>query len=211
MHMSLARIRRITLAAFVTLAAALPGQALASTDAAAAEGFIQKLGENAVATLSGEDATLEQREAVVRGLLRENLDLELMGRFVLGPAWRGASEEERAEYLDLFADYVVTSYARRLGGYSGQQFRITNTGGAGRADVMVQTEITQEGAPPIRAGWRVRGYDDGGLKIIDVVVEGISMLQTERSQFDSLIRQGGMAGLLETLRVQLSKFSAKSG
>ena len=180
------------------------------TDQDAARAFMQTLGDKAISVLADGDQDLEARQISVQDLLRSNLELVSMSRFVLGAGWRKASEAERTEYVEVFSDFVVRSYSRRLSAYGGQQFEITGTAAAGKRDAIVFTRILQEGEPPIKAGWRVKTGADGALKIVDVVVEGVSMLQTQRSEFESVVRRSGLEGLMEALRKKLDQLSAAS-
>ena len=74
--------------------------------------------------------------------------------------------------------------------------------------MLVLTKISRPSGPPIKAGWRVRETKNGH-KILDVMVAGVSMVVTQRSEFRSVIRRRGVTGLIETLRLQVSKFSAQ--
>ncbi len=200
------------LACFFIIAAGLssPAQAKTKTDADQATDFIRSLADQAVEVLRDADAPLSTRENGVQKLLRENLDLKTMGQFALGAQWRTASPEEREEYLTLFSEYVVRSYARRLGGYTGQTFKIEGNGPAGQYDALVNTVIVADNQPEIKAGWRVRTAADGTLKIIDLLVEGVSMLQTERAQFDSVMQTDGLPGLISSLQDRLKRIDAQS-
>ncbi|WP_425404692.1 MlaC/ttg2D family ABC transporter substrate-binding protein [Hwanghaeella sp.] len=193
---------------------ALPsgGIAAETTDQKEAAAFLQELGDNAIAVLANKDQPRDEREETVQALLRENLELETMGRFVLGPEWRKADDAQRASYLELFSEFVVRTYSKRLGEYGGQQFEVTGTSQAGKADALVVTAITSgDGSPPVKAGWRVKTDRDGKLKIVDVIVEGVSMLQTQRSEFDSVVRRSGLDGLMALLKEKLDQLPKTSG
>ena len=186
---------------------ALPLAATATTTAGAKK-FIGVLSTNAAETLNSRGLNLNQKEAKVRALLSENFDLKLIGRFVLGSAWRKTPAEQRAQYLELFREFVLRTYSRRLGGYAGQNFEVIGAKNLGKKDVLVSTSISRPSGPPIKAGWRVRKTKKGH-KILDVMVAGVSMVVTQRSEFRAVIRRQGVAGLIETLRLQVSKFSAQ--
>ena len=193
----------------VPILAVAPAVRATSIDGAVTH--IQALGERAMATLQRRDLSLAQREAAFGRILRAGFDLRLIGRFVIGKYWRQASNEEKAEYLEAFGDYVIKTYARRLGGFSGQSFSVTGTQVAGeRKDVLVNTSIERPGGASIAAAWRVRDIE-GSLKIIDVVVEGVSMAVTQRQEFSAVARRGGMSGLVRTLRAQTERLSATAG
>lgn len=170
--------------------------------------FLDALAGNALNVLRSRDIPLAEREARVRALLAQNFDLEKIGSFVLGKSWREASEEQQKDYQKLFGDFVTQTYAKRLGGYSGEAFKVVNAVPYGKNDALVQTEISRPSGPPLRAGWRVRN-GKAGLKILDVIVEGVSMAATQRSEFQSVIQNHGLNGLIEMLRLKVDKFSAR--
>ena len=182
--------------------------AASATDQGAAKAFLQKLGDDAIAVLANENQALSDREQTVQNMLRDNLELASMSRFVLGSGWRKASKDQQTEYVETFSEFVVRTYSKRLSAYGGQTFQITGTSAAGKRDAIVFTKIEQAGAPPIQAGWRVKTDRSGALKIVDVVVEGVSMLQTQRSEFESVVRRSGLDGLMDALRKKLDQLSA---
>lgn len=186
---------------------ALPGAATATTPDGASK-FIGDLSSRASDTLNSGGLSLNQKEAEVRRLLSESFDLALIGRFVLGRAWKKASKEQRDQYQDLFKQFVLRTYSRRLGGYTGQKFNVVNAKNFGKKDVLVTTEISRPSGPPIEARWRVRLFKEKH-KIIDVMVAGVSMVQTQKSEFRSVVKRQGVSGLIETLRLQVSKYSAQ--
>lgn len=203
--MKIGRYVAVCLLCFVTNAASA---AIDATSPEEASKFLDSLASYALNVLRSRDMPLEERETKVRALLAENFDLEKIGHFVLGKSWREASEEQQKEYLKLFADFVTLTYAKRLGGYSGEAFKIQNAVPYGKGDVLVQTEISRPSGPPLKAGWRVRN-GKGGLKILDVIIEGVSMVTTQRSEFQAVIQNHGLDGLIEMLRLKVDKFSAR--
>ncbi len=202
---------RIWLMALVLVGlAALPHDVAAqktSPDEAAI--FLNGMAQEALGVLGAQDGTLDQREIRVRELLRNNFDLPVIGRFVMGKAWRRASAEQKAEYQNVFAEYVLRTYSRRLGGYAGEKFTVVKAEPMGKKDAVVITEISRPSGPPLVAGWRVRATAKG-MRILDVMVQGISMAATQRSEFSALISRQGVDGLIETLRMQVTKFAARS-
>jgi phospholipid transport system substrate-binding protein len=141
-------------------------------------------------------------------LLRKGFNLEYIGRFVLGTTWRRATPEQRTDYLDLFGEFVVKTYAKRLGGYSGEALTVLKTTVVGKKrDVIVYTRIDRPSGPPLKATWRVRKFDDQD-KIIDVTVEGVSMAVTQRQEFASVTRRSGLEGLLQILRARTERLPA---
>lgn len=203
-----ASLRPIVAALVVTLVAA---PTFAGTDDRGQGEFIQSLANQATEVLADQSKTLEEREAYFRTLLHEGFALIKIGRFVIGRAWKRMSETQREDYQVLYAEWVLKTYSSRLGGYSGQRFKVTKVSKASDEDVFVRSHIIHPSyAQPIIADWRVREID-GAFKVIDIVVEGISMLVTQRSEFAAVIRERGVDGLIETMRARTSKFPAVSG
>lgn len=193
--------------ALQAIAAGGAGPAAAATAPDQAAKFLKTLGEQAIVILRDADQPLAHREAKLRDLLRRGFDLQFIGRFTLGRYWRRVTEAQRNEYQSLFANYVLQSYSSRLGGYAGESFTVTTSRGAGKKDALVHTRIGRPSGPPLECDWRVR-QRGGQLRIIDVMVEGVSMAVTQRSEFSSVIKSRGFDGLLSALRARTNKLSA---
>ena len=165
--------------------------------------FVQKLGDTALMSLTSKNAPRSLREKRVREILRNNFDVTTIGRFALGTYWRDASEAQRKEYLGLFEDMIVQTYTTRFEDYSGETLRVSGFTASGDTDSIVTSQVIQKDGPPINLEWRVR-KEEGSLRIVDVVVEGISMSVTQRSDFSSVIQHGGgnIDALLTSLREQ---------
>ncbi len=174
--------------------------AVAQKAQADTEEFIASLGDRALQVLVVDSQSETEREDAFRELLSEGFDLRLIGRYALGRYWRRATAEQRSEYAKLFEDFIVETYVARLGEYSGETLSVVSSRPDDQ-DTIVTSEIVREGRPPIRVDWRVR-RGEGEPKIIDVVVEGVSMLLTQRDEFASVIQRSGgnVEGLLARLR-----------
>jgi phospholipid transport system substrate-binding protein len=198
--------RRLILTLALVAMTGVASAAYATAQTGSASQFIHRLGNQAITTLRAPGITLEEREARFRGILRQGFDVPFIGRFVLGRYWKQITPEVRADYLSLFSEYVVQIYSARLGGYSGETLSVVAERSAGTKDVVVSTRIVRPSGPPITAEWRVR-VSDSRMRIIDVSVEGVSMVVTQRSEFASVIQRNGVEGLIEVLRARTTKMS----
>lgn len=188
---------------------ALPTVAMAQTSPDDARTFVKQISAKAVVVLSDQSMSLEAREAEMRSIVAENVDFKTIARFVLGDSWKQASEGERTEYLKLFRAFLLETYARRFGGYSGQTLRIDSSKPHGKKSAAVETTILQDGGDNMRVVWLVADVE-GEIKIRDIVLNGKSMAVTQRSDFAAIIQRDKIAGLLQLLRLRVSKFSAQS-
>jgi phospholipid transport system substrate-binding protein len=170
--------------------------------------FMNELWTRAVEVLS-KKVPVTERLARFRQLFHADFDGPGIARFVLGRYWRNASEQEQQEFLKLFEDYVVFVYGTRLSNFSGETFKIRGTRTDDAGTVVSTDIISPGGEAPIKVDWRLIS-DKGAFKINDVIIEGISMLATQRSEFASVIqRHGGqVSGLLELMRERTHTASA---
>lgn len=178
-----------------------------------AEAFVQDLAASGVAMLENGNYTASERELQFRKLVKKGFALDAIGKFVVGRYWREMNKDQQAEYLELFSEWLLKTYANRLGGYSGQTLEIAKSieTDSRYKDVIVSTQIAlAAGQQPISADWRVRKFG-GEYKIIDVSVEGASMVATQRREFEAVIRKVGVDGLMNELRDRLAVLVANSG
>jgi phospholipid transport system substrate-binding protein len=175
----------------------------AQTSSQEAAKFVQTLGSEAVLLQSAaRSGGPEDRVTLLRGLVRRGFNLELTSQFVLGKYWNRASAEQRAEFQELFTEYLLNSYARYIGTYHAETLNILASHPVGAQDILVETSVTSDdGATnPI---WRVRAQD-GIYKVIDVSIDGVSLALTQRREFAAVINRQGLDGLLDILRQKLA-------
>ena len=163
--------------------------------------FVNTLGDRTIRTLSNAAISDDEREAEFRYLLNEGFDLDAMSRFALGRYWRRATRDERAEYRVLFEDFIVRTYVGRLGRYGGEVLNVLGVIADTDGETLVRSEIRDPNFPPVRIDWRIRAVDKS-YRIIDVVLEGVSMALTQRDEFAAVIQRNGgtVEGLLSELR-----------
>jgi phospholipid transport system substrate-binding protein len=192
--------RRVLLSAFAAMPVVAGVGTVAEASAESARAFITELGKQTLDALQKSNAPA-QRAAKMEDILRRGFDFPTIGRFVIGRYWNTASPQQREEYIKVFSDFVAKSYSRRLAEEASiNAFNITNLRDLGEGDSLVQTAITRPSGPPLNYEWRVRDSGGGTMKIVDVVVEGVSLLVTQRADFTSVAGQNGMDGLIKTLR-----------
>src|SRR5882724_12529104 len=186
----------------------VPAVADAADDPA---GVIATLGDKALAEIKKNSSARPQMEANFKVLLDTYFDVPSISRFVLARYWRVATDGERAEFTQLFEELVVQSYVARFSQYSGETFKVDKVvkDQPDPGDAIVHCQVQAAGQEPVRAERRLK--DNGGhYRIVDVKIEGVSMVQTFRDEFASVIRTNGgtIAGLNEALRKKIAHGSA---
>lgn len=182
-----------------------PGQARADEFGEGAKEFVATLADDAISSLTINDISRDERARRFRALMVKNFAIKGIARFVLGRHWRRATDAQQKEYLQLFEDLLVATYADRFAKYSGETLDIKKAEVRGKKDALVHSTILRvDGAKPLKVAWRVRGKADK-YRIVDIMIEGISMVQTQKSEFASFIKQNGndLEALLSELRKRI--------
>lgn len=172
----------------------------ADSNEEAAQAFVNKLTSEGIGFLGDSGISKDQQKQEFEKLLNRNFDLDAIARFSLGRHWRDATPAQKSEYTKLFKDMIVDVYSNRFGEYQGQTIEVTGSRKEGEKDVLVHSLLNQASGPDVKVDWRVRGTSES-YKVIDVIVEGVSMALTQRSDFASVIQRGG--GNIEVLLAHL--------
>ncbi|MFN4087506.1 MAG: phospholipid-binding protein MlaC [Alphaproteobacteria bacterium] len=182
---------------FLVAALLLVGRAEAQADAAS---FIGSLAADAVPVLTNRSVPEPEREQKFSELLDKGFDMEQLSSMVLGRYWRTASPEERTEFTGLLRSYLIQIYADRFSEFQNVELEVGSTRTDQGTDFVTSTMRQQRG-PAVQLEWRVERVN-GRFVITDLVVEGVSMVITQRSEFASVIRQRGgqVSGLIDLLR-----------
>ncbi len=200
--------KNATRAAYLTLMlmflglGASPLRAQSVIDLETAQTFVNKLVTDSVEGLKSGGETLEAREALFRKVLGSGFAMPLIAKVALGKHWRRVKPAQRNEYTELFSEFMLKTYGPQISGFDLQRFQIEGAKRKSRGDALVSTIIDQPAGPPVHAQWRVRTVK-GRPKVIDIVLEGISMTLTQRQQFSSVVKRDGMTGLIEMLRARV--------
>ncbi len=127
------------------------------------------------------------------------IDFEQATQLAVGRAWRQATPEQRARLVMEFRSMLVRIYSNALGVYRGQTMRVQPVRMAKDAtDVTVRNQYLSPGKPPLAVDYSMRKVD-GTWKIYDIVAEGISLVLTYRGEFEQVVQQGGIDGLIKQL------------
>jgi len=160
--------------------------------------FVETLGQAAISAAEYEGRS--ERKDAIRSLIRVGFDLDVISRFVLGKYWNRTKAVQRAEFKDLFNEYLVNSFANHLNRIDALTVVASNR--VAGDDFLVRTSINRV-SDTANVVWRVRAWN-GEYRIIDVMIDGISLEVTHRNEFASVIQRDGFEELLQTLRKRTS-------
>jgi len=189
---------------FLTILLTFP--AFAAKTSPNIEQYVDQLVEKVSILLNDSKISEEQKVKKSRQLMAENLDLEWMAKYSLGRHRKELDMPQLKGFIKIYSSYVIKTYSDLVRNYKGEKAIIKKVSQLDDAEYIVKTEVVQEGQPPIKVDYLVRDIGASGgkkpnLKISDVITEGISMINSQQSEFNSIIAKDGF----DTLTNQLKK------
>lgn len=166
----------------------------------------QTVGE-VIAVLRDSALSSEQRLALIEEIVYGRFDLTTMSRYVLARNWRRFSKEQQTEYVAAFKQYLSNNYSGRLSRYDQFDVNVTGSRSESNGHVTVRTVIVGGQSEGAQLDYRLRDAD-GSWKVIDVKIEGISMVSNFRDQFKEVVNDGGPELLLKKLQEKNSKHAS---
>ena len=195
--MSLLAIRRVVMCLAASAAVTLFVQPASAADPAKLIETVAGEVIDIVKTRTGAD-----RQNAIKKVLQTNFDMNAMGRSALGIHWNQTSEAQRTRFLAAVETAEARAYSERFGQYAGQTLTVGKVTTRPNGVSIVDSRLNQSTGQPIKLEWEVRG-----AVVTDVKVEGVSMVMTRRSDFNSYIQNNG--GTVEPLIKELEARAAR--
>jgi phospholipid transport system substrate-binding protein len=190
------RVRRGALALF---AAALLATPCLADDPSEAERIVRETVDQVLEVLARKDLSTETRVEQIEEIAYQRFDFATISRLVLARSWKEFTPEQREEFLAQFKLMLSRSYGTRINRYEQEEVAILGHRVEPRGDVTVKTRIEGGTADGIEVDYRLR-KKEGPWLVIDVIIEGVSLVSSYRSQFKEILGHGGPGDLLEELR-----------
>ena len=164
--------------------------------------YVMEMTTNAINTLTNKSISQNEKESQFGKLFDKNFDVPSISRFVLGKYWKQASLDQKKNFIKAFRNYVVKTYSSRFNEYSGEKLKLVNYENEKNPKIfLVHTILERQDAPVIKVDWRI-GKKKDRFVILDIIIEGISLAITQRSEFVSVIDQneGNIDQLISLLK-----------
>src|SRR5947208_6572542 len=127
------------------------------------------------------------------------IDFDQATRLAVGRAWSQASPEQKKRLVGEFRNMLVRTYSNAISAYQGQTLKVLpSRGKQDPEDTVVRTQFVRAGGQPLPIEFHMRQADKT-WKVYDIVVEGVSLVMTYRSEFDAVVKQEGVDGLIKRL------------
>jgi phospholipid transport system substrate-binding protein len=127
------------------------------------------------------------------------IDFEEAARLAVGRAWAQATPEQRKKLVEEFRKMLVRTYSNAISAYEGQTMQVLPVRmKPGDTEVTVHNRYIRAGGKPLPVDYQMHKTDQG-WKVYDITVEGVSLVLTYRSEFDAIVKQEGIDGLIKRL------------
>ena len=161
---------------------------------------VRKLTDAVIAVLRQKDLPADERLKTIRDIVYDYADFVTISRLVLARNWSGLDTIQKELFVEEFKKYLSISYGKNVESYSNEKVQIVGDRDEGRGDWTVQTRnLRPQAGGDVLVEYRLR-QKDGEWKLIDVLVERVSLVSNYRSQFQVIMANGGIDHLLEILR-----------
>lgn len=182
----------------------MPFTAISDENIAKSKRFIEKLGKEVIEKVSDENLSVSERHLNFKNLYLTAFDNYYISRFVLGRHWKKMDSNLRSNFVESFNNYLVSTYAPKFKGWEGT-FKATDSLLENNYYNVRMDLINKEG-PVLKLQWKMYLDKNKKFKILDVNLDGVSMLVTQRAEFSSVIKNNpkGVLGLIEAMQKKSS-------
>jgi phospholipid transport system substrate-binding protein len=198
---------------FLALVVTMTGVTLPVAHAATpddAKAYASGIGDKVLTVMNDNKLSNPQKLAQLENLFVDVVDVDWVGRFVLGRHWRSATDAQKAAYLPAYRDFLIKHYTSRFAEYSGETFTIEQAEQRREGEFRVRMNIQRpRGQEPVIVDYMLR-EKSGAFKVFDIVVEGVSLINTQRSEFGSAVERGGLDKLIEALKRKTASLAAQT-
>jgi phospholipid transport system substrate-binding protein len=187
---------RAALGAAALVGLAFGARALASNDPKA---VVESTANSVIAVLRDGNLQHEAKQSRIEEIVYANVDFDTLSRLVLARNWKRFDEKQRDEFMREFKRHLSVTYGKNIDDYRNETVAIVGERKESQGDATVLSRIVRgQGSAEFQVNYRLR-EKDGQWRIIDVIVEGVSMVANFRSQFQDIVSSGGPDKLLRLL------------
>lgn len=186
--------------------AALADEAAPQEKVQSRELLVRRVADMTLATLQDQKKSFAAREESLQRGISNMVDIPWIARFVLGNAWRGANDEQRARYTELYGKYLIKMYISNFAQSSERKvsdMKILGIANPKEDTFVARTEVLLSTSEHLRVNYLISDREKPN-KIIDVIIEEVSLLATHRAEFAQMASNGGVTKVIATLEKLLS-------
>lgn len=174
-----------------------------------AKAFANTIGDRVLVIIQDESLDNDAKLTKLEAMFTDVVDVQWVGRFVLGRHWRSLDESQQDAYQAAYRNFLIKHYVSNFVGYSGETFTIPQAREEREGEYFVRMEIQRpKGQQPVIVDYLLRS-DGGDFKVFDIIVEGVSLINTQRSEFGSVVERKGIEALITKLKAKSDNLQAE--
>ena len=173
--------------------------------------LVKEAGQKTFDRIKASQAQIEKDPEELRTIMKEELlphiDYQFAAFKVLGKYFKSVPKDKLSEYVQVFRQYLITTYAVAMGYYDNQKVTFEPEGDfSDKKSVTVRAVVQDPGRPDLKVAFQVRKDSrTNEWKAYDMVAEGISLLDSKRSEFEPILRQEGIDAVLKLMREKIEQ------
>lgn len=170
--------------------------------------FIDQLGKKIISIANESKSSEASKKQRIISEVDRVIDADWIAHFVLGKNYRDATDEQRKLFMDLYRQFMINTYGPKFKNYNGRSFNVLSVDQQSGFYVAKCEFIPRDSDVAINVQFRVKERN-GKLVVLDFVTEGISLIETQRSEFNSAISEKGMDKFNEDLAKRVQELKSK--
>lgn len=165
--------------------------------------FVETIG-NKIINIAGQKISENEKRKQIIAVIDNVIDSDWIARFVLSKNYRLANDVQKEEFRKLYREFMINTYGPKFKNYNGRKFTVNQVIIQQSFYVAKSEFLPRDSNVPISVDFRVK-EKDGKLVILDFIAEGVSLIETQRSEFNSAISQNGMEQFLKNLQARVEQ------
>ncbi|MBP3346902.1 MAG: ABC transporter substrate-binding protein [Alphaproteobacteria bacterium] len=183
----------------------MTGNVRANVDAAGAEAFVKNVTNDGIENIINANISQKEKDTRFEKLFNNALDLDFIGKFVLGRAWRTATPQQRKDFIATYRELNIKTWSKRFDEFKGKNFIFKGTTPSNSPNqIFVNTTVPMDQGEPAKVVWRVK-QNGSQFKVVDIIIENVSLAITARNEYAGFIKNnaGGVDALIKDLQAKV--------
>lgn len=162
--------------------------------------FSTNIADNIISIVNNKKSSEGAKKQQILSIIKKDFDVTWMSRFALGKSYRELSQNQKEKYTELYTHYLLANYFPILMKYEDESYKVTKINKANNNGYDVDIQVDRKNAQPILIRYHIKKSKDAKYKVVDMVVEGVSTILSQRSEFSHILQNSGIDGLMQTLQ-----------
>lgn len=172
--------------------------------------FVESLAKDVISMIGDKGLSKDAKRTKLEGVFEKHVDIDWIGQFVLGKYWRTATDEQKKKYLTNYHKFLLLNYTSNFENFADTRFEVSKTAEGNKpGEYLISMVLKRPGQEDLKVDYRLREDGKTKYKVIDIVAEGISLLTSQRSEFNSVVTRNGLDYLIEQLATKTIQTATK--